>query len=252
MAKRILPVGIDDLSLYVPGIYLDIKALADARQIPYEKLSHGLGLHRMALPDANEDAATMAAEAVTELLERNGIDPRQIGRLYLGTESALDGAKPTATYTLGMLQQRFSGQYGPDCFRHCDVLDMTFACIGAVDALFSTLDWVAADPHNNIGIVVASDIAKYELGSSGEYTQGAGAVAMLVKANPRLLAVRRAVGVATEHVHDFYKPRREKFTETPVFDGQYSNQCYQNRMSEALADFRRRATASGLMREGQY
>ncbi len=64
MAKRILPVGIDDLSLYVPGIYLDIKALAEARQIPYEKLSQGLGLHRMSLPDANEDAATMAAEAV--------------------------------------------------------------------------------------------------------------------------------------------------------------------------------------------
>jgi hydroxymethylglutaryl-CoA synthase len=251
MAKRLLPVGIDDMAFYVPKLYLDIRALAEKRNIPYEKLSKGLGLYKMALPDVHEDAATMAAEAIAELIDRNNLDPRRIGRIYFGTESALDMAKPTGTYTAEMLQQRYADKYGPDAFRHCDVLDMTFACIGAVDALQNTLDWVSTDPEN-IGIVVASDIAKYELGSSGEYTQGAGAVAMLVRWNPRLLVVRPLYGVAMESVHDFYKPRRERFTETPVFDGQYSNQCYQDRMNEALEDFRRRAVASGLFKAEQY
>ena len=251
MAKRPLPVGIDDMAFYAPKLYLDLGALAEKRSIQVEKLTQGLGLHKMAICDVHEDAATMAAEAVAELIERNRLDPRRIGRIYLGTESALDMAKPTITYALEMLQQRFAGQYGPDCFRHCDVVDMTFACIGATDALHNTLDWVASD-RENIGIVVASDIAKYELSSSGEYTQGAGAVAMLVRWNPRLLVVRRLFGVATESVHDFYKPRRERFSETPIFDGQYSNQCYQNRMTEALADFRRRAMAAGVFGEGQY
>lgn len=251
MAKRLLPIGIDDMAFYVPKLYLDIRALAEKRNISYEKLSQGLGLFKMAICDVHEDAATMAAEAIAELIERNQLDPRRIGRIYLGTESALDGAKPTGTYAVEMLGQRFAGRYGPDSFRHCDVLDMTFACIGATDALHNTLDWVASG-DDNIGIVVASDVAKYELGSSGEYTQGAGAVAMLVRRQPRLLAVRNLFGVAMESVHDFYKPRRERFTETPVFDGQYSNQCYQNRMTEALADFRRRAVASGLFRDDQY
>ncbi len=239
------------MAFYVPKLYLDIRALAEKRNIPYEKLSQGLGLHKMAVCDVHEDAATMAAEAIAELLERNQLDPRHIGRIYLGTESALDGAKPTGTYAVEMLTQRFSNRYGADCFRHCDVLDMTFACIGAADALHNTLDWVNADDRN-IGIVVASDVAKYELGSSGEYTQGAGAVAMLVRRNPRLLVIRNLFGVAMESVHDFYKPRRERFTETPVFDGQYSNQCYQNRMTEALDDFRRRAVSAGLFREDQF
>ncbi len=251
MAKRLLPVGIDDLAFYTPKLYLDIRTLAEARDIPYEKLAHGLGLHKMSLPDVHEDAATMAAEVIAELIERNNLDPRSIGRIYLGTESALDGAKPTATYAVGMVEQHLADRYGPDSFRHCDVLDLTFACIGAVDALQNTLDWVATDP-NNIGIVVASDIAKYEMHSTGEYTQGAGAVAMLVRWQPRLLVVRPLYGVAMESVHDFYKPRRERFSETPVFDGQFSNQCYQQRMSEALADFRRRAVAQGLFREDQY
>jgi hydroxymethylglutaryl-CoA synthase len=150
-----------------------------------------------------------------------------------------------------MLTQRFAAKYGADCFRHCDVLDMTFACIGAVDALHNTLDWVAVD-KSRIGIVVASDIAKYDLQSTGEYTQGAGAVAMLVKHEPRLLAIKPVFGIAMESVHDFFKPRREKFSETPVFDGQYSNQCYQNRMTEALADFHRRAVAAKWFRADQY
>jgi hydroxymethylglutaryl-CoA synthase len=243
--------GIDDLAFYAPKLYLDIRTLAEKRQIPYEKLSQGLGLHKMAVCDAHEDAATMAAEAIAELIERNGLDPRQIGRIYLGTESALDMAKPTGTYAVEMLAQRFAPRFGADCFRHCDVVDMTFACIAAVDALHNTLDWVAAD-RSRIGIVVASDIAKYELQSTGEYTQGAGAVAMLVKHNPRLLAIRPLFGIAMESVHDFYKPRRERFCETPVFDGQYSNLCYQNRMTEALADFRRRAVAARMFREDQF
>lgn len=239
------------MAFYAPKLYLDIQTLAEKRAIPYEKLSQGLGLHKMAICDAHEDAATMAAEAIAELIDRNQLDPSRIGRIYLGTESALDMAKPTGTYAVEMLAQRYAPKFGKDCFRHCDVLDMTFACIGAVDALQNTLDWVASD-RNRIGIVVASDIAKYELQSTGEYTQGAGAVAMLITHHPRLLAIRPVFGVAMESVHDFYKPRRERFCETPVFDGQYSNQCYQNRMTEALADFRKRAIASRLFREDQY
>jgi hydroxymethylglutaryl-CoA synthase len=251
MAKKLLPIGIDDMAFYVPKIYLDIKTLAEKRDIPYEKLKQGLGLHKMAFADKHEDAATMAAETILELVNRNNLNPNKIGRIYMGTESALDMAKPTATYAVGMVQERLSGTWGNDCFRNCDVLDMTFACIGATDALLNTLDWVASDPEN-IGIVIASDIAKYELGSTGEYTQGAGAVAMLIKWHPRLMLMNRTVGIGMESVHDFYKPRREKFTETPVFDGQYSNLCFQTRMTEALDNFRHKALKTNLFQDNQF
>ncbi|TNE64845.1 MAG: hydroxymethylglutaryl-CoA synthase family protein [Bacteroidetes bacterium] len=246
-----MPVGLDDMAFYTPKLYLDIQELAEKRQIPAEKLQKGLGLYKMGLPDVHEDAATMAAEVVAELITRNNLDPRRIGRIYMGTESALDLAKPTATYAVGMVEERLAGRYGAGCLRHCDVLDMTFACIGATDALHNTLDWVASD-EENIAIVIASDIAKYELESTGEYTQGAGAVAMLVKWHPRLLVVRRLFGVAMESVHDFFKPRLEQYSDTPVFDGPYSNVCYQNRMKEALADFRRRAVKTGVFGETEY
>ena len=209
-------VGIDDMALYIPSIYLPIKTLADTRNIEVAKLEKGLGLHSMAIPDVHEDSATMAANAVIEIIDKNKLDPRKIGRLYLGTESALDGAKPTATYVLDMLQAKYKGAYGPDCFRHCDVVDLTFACVGGVDALHNTLDWVR-NGEDRMGIVVCSDFAKYELASTGEYTQGAGAVALLVKHHPRLLLMSDAFGVATKSVHDFYKPRRT-FTKHQIID----------------------------------
>jgi hydroxymethylglutaryl-CoA synthase len=200
-------VGIDDLALYTPKLYLPIKDLAEHRQIEYMKLHKGLGLTHMAIPDVHEDAATMAANAVAELMEKNQLNPSTIGRIYLGTESALDGAKPTATYVINMLLQKFASQYGDDCFRNCDVVDLTFACVGGVDALHNTLDWVRND-EERIGIVVTSDFAKYELASTGEYTQGAGAIAMLIKHQPRLLAINDPIGVGMRSEHDFYKPLR--------------------------------------------
>jgi hydroxymethylglutaryl-CoA synthase len=201
-------VGIDDFSVYIPQLYLPLEQLAEKRNIPYAKLNKGLGLEQMAVTDTREDVATMAANAVLDLMHNNDLDPNTIGRLYLGTESALDGAKPTATYVLDMLQDHFADAYGPNCLLHCDVVDLTFACIGGVDALQNCLEWAAAK-DDRVGIVVASDSAKYEMDTPGECTQGAGAVAMLVKQSPRLLAIDPDFGVATRPAHDFFKPKRK-------------------------------------------
>ncbi len=278
LKKRV--IGIDDMAAHIPKIYLPIATLALARNIEYAKLNKGLGLTNMALADVHEDVATMAANAVLQIISQNKLHPNQIGRIYVGTESSVDGSKPMATYVLEMLTTYYTEEYGPDCFLNCDVVDLTFACIGSIDAMHNTLDWVRAG-SDRMGIVVGSDIAKYELDSTGEYTQGAGAVALLIKDNPRLLAISEHWGTATRGVHDFFKPLR-KLTkadliaevlkladasvsvdelvqklqssgadsilntleesisihkETPVFDGPYSNDCYQERIGEALAHF---------------
>lgn len=203
-------VGIDDIAVYFPRLYFDMADFARFRGADFGKLNRGLGLSAMAIPDVHEDTATMGANAVCRLIDRNQLDPRQIGRIYLGTESALDGAKPTATYILEMLRRRYADRCGEDCFQHCDVVDMTFACIGAVDAMHNTLDWIArgGPEEDRVGVVVFADNAKYELESSGEYTQGAGGGAVLLRHRPRLLVIPDCWGVSTMPVHDFFKPLR--------------------------------------------
>ena len=71
-------VGIDDISVYIPSLYLSIAELADARGIEPAKLEKGLGLLSMAVPDASEDVVTMAAEALIDLVEKNDLQPEDI------------------------------------------------------------------------------------------------------------------------------------------------------------------------------
>ena len=247
--------GIEAASYYVPSLYLKIKDLAEKRGIEPAKLEKGLGLHKMGLPDVHEDAATFAAEALLKLIKDYEINPKDISRIYLGTESAIDAAKPTASYAMQMVEKVLEAEFGERCFRNCDVVDLTFACVGAVDALHNSLDFVRVNPDKK-AVVIASDYAKYELASSGEYTQGGGAVSLLISAKPDLLEIENNWGVATESVFDFFKPRRhfkkedltnasenfpdkiEIFTDEPVFDGQYSNQCYQDRIREAYEHYK--------------
>ncbi|MET3537072.1 hydroxymethylglutaryl-CoA synthase family protein [Chryseobacterium limigenitum] len=247
--------GIEAASYYVPSLYLEIKDLAEKRGIESAKLEKGLGLHKMGFPDVHEDAATFAAEALLKLIKDYTINPKDIARIYLGTESALDAAKPTASYAMQMVEKVLESEFGERCFRNCDVVDMTFACVGAVDALHNSLDFVRVNPDKK-AIVIASDYAKYELASSGEYTQGGGAVSLLISSKPDLVEIENNWGVATESVFDFFKPRRhfnksdlanapenfpekiEIFTDEPVFDGQYSNQCYQDRIREAYHHYK--------------
>ncbi len=263
-----MKVGIDSITFDIPKIHLPIKVLAENRTIEPEKLIKGLGLHKMSFPDVHQDVVTFAANAVYKLIQQENINPIEIARIYVGTESAIDSSKPIASYITTLLEQ----QLGEGTFANCDTLDMTFACIGAVDALQTTLDFIRLNPSKK-AIVVATDNAKYDLNSTGEYTQGAGAIAMLITANPRVLAFSQEFAVAAQGVFDFFKPRRYVskeeilntndnpewfgileneiafYKEQPVFDGHYSNQCYVNRTSEAYFKYKEISNQNGKLYE---
>lgn len=241
-----MKVGIDAIQMYIPKVVLPIEKLAIARNIEPAKLSKGLGLEAMRLTDIDEDVVSMGTTAVHRLLQQENIDLSQVDRLYVGTESSIDNSKPVASYILQNIVQLDGENKSIDC----DAVDFTFACIGAVDALQNCLDYIRLNPTKK-AIVVATDFAKYDLASTGEYTQGAGAFAVLVSADPKIMTIDQEVGVATRGVFDFFKPKQyiesthgnEKvklpvIKDEPVFDGQYSNECYINQISAAYEKFK--------------
>ena len=62
--------GIDAIDYYLPRIALKISSLAEKRNIIPAKLEKGLGLQYMALTDCNEDTASMAANALLNLIKK--------------------------------------------------------------------------------------------------------------------------------------------------------------------------------------
>lgn len=253
-----MKIGIDAIAFDVAKIHLPIKTLAKARNIEPDKLEKGLGLIKMTLPDTHQDTVVFGANALTKLIVENDINLNEISRIYVGTESAIDSSKPIASFLISLIEQKF----GEDLLSECDVVDFTFACIGGVDALQNCIDFVTLNPSKK-AIVVTTDFAKYDLNSTGEYTQGAGALAMLISTNPRIIAFENNWATSTKGVFDFFKPYRtiskneltgdennlpwfenleseiEIHKDQPVFDGQYSNQCYMDRTKAAYFSFKK-------------
>ena len=253
-----MKTGIDAIAFDVAQLHLPIKSLANARNIEPEKLEKGLGLIKMTLPDAHQDTVVFGANALSKLVLDNQINLSEISRIYVGTESAIDSSKPISSFLIALMEQKF----GEGVLSECDVVDFTFACIGGVDALQNCLDFVRLNPTKK-AIVVTTDFAKYDLNSTGEYTQGAGALAMLVTANPKIIAFENEWATSTKGVFDFFKPYRtiakeaitgnssndswfdnleseiEIHKDQPVFDGQYSNQCYMDRTRNAYFSFKK-------------
>lgn len=255
--------GIDAIAFDIAKIHLSINSLAKARNIDPEKLEKGLGLLKMTLPDAHQDTVVFGANALTKLILNSNVNLEDIARIYVGTESAIDSSKPIASFLVALMEQKF----GENRLAECDVVDFTFACIGGVDAMQNCIDFVKLNP-NKKAIVVTTDIAKYDLNSTGEYTQGAGAVALLISQNPRIIAFENNWATSTKGVFDFFKPYRsiskeaitgnsnnenwfdnleaeiEIHKDQPVFEGQYSNQCYMDRTRNAYFSFKKNTNSS--------
>ena len=237
-----MPVGIDDLAIYVPKLYIDYKDFAEARGIDPRKLEYGIGVKKMALVDTNQDPACMAANACLKLMQKNHLHPEDIGRMYVATESGLDESKAMNSFVIGMLEQ----VYGESSFEHAGGIECKFACVSGSYALYDNTNWIRADENNGkAAIVIVSDIAKYDIGSAGEYTQGAGAVAMLIKENPRLLAFdQKVTSTIIKNEYDFYRPCGK---ETPVVNGNYSNLLYLIQVRKAFDSYKEKAIRTGLI-----
>ena len=243
-----MTAGIDDIAIYIPRLYLDASDFAKARGLDPGKLERGLGIGQMAIVDTNQDPACLASNACLRVMQKNKLTPDKIGRLYVATESAFDESKAMNSYVIGMLEQ----VYGKDTFGHCGGIECKFACVSGSYALYDNTNWIrAGEAEGKYALVVVSDIAKYDLGSSGEVTQGAGAIAMLLNENPRLLSFDpKVTSTSIKNEYDFYRPFGK---ETPIVHGQYSNLLYLIQVKNALIDYKRKVKETGLikLKEGE-
>src|SRR6478736_6998152 len=231
------------MAIYIPKLYIDYKDFAKARGIDPQKLEYGIGIKKMALADANQDPACMAANACLRLMKKNDLKPQDVGRIYVATESSLDESKAMNSFVIGMLEQ----VYGENTLEHAGGIECKFACVSGSYAIYDNANWIRARENNEqAAIVIVSDIAKYDIGSAGEYTQGAGAVALLIKDNPRLMAFdEKVTSTIIKNEYDFYRPFGKV---TPLVNGIYSNLLYLIQVRKALEAYKDKATKLGIIK----
>ncbi len=223
-------VGIDAIEIRSGKLKLDLPGtFAPQKGDDPEKYTKGLGLTNSSFPDVYEDIVTMGANAAKRLMDRKGLTPDDVGRIDVATESAFDHSKPVSTYIAGCLE----GVYDDD-FTHANKGERKFACVAGTQAVDDAYNWIRAGRNRGrSALVIATDTALYARGDPGEATQGAGAVAMLIDADPDLVELSIHQGYGSKDETDFLKPNQQ----FPSVDGKRSMQVYLSRMREALEDY---------------
>jgi hydroxymethylglutaryl-CoA synthase len=236
--------GISGIAVHMPPFRVDLHDWANWTGEDWNKVRDVIGTG-FRLPGPQQSVYTMAANAVLRLIDNYEIDPTEVRYLALGTESSTDNSAG-AVIIKGMVDDALRLRGKPGLSRNCEVPEFKHACLGGVYAIKNALRFLGTDGSNSKAIVICSDIAQYELGSSGEPTQGAGAVALLLETNPKLLSIDLSEsGSASDYRGlDFRKPIQYRSdtgqtyatSNIPVFNGRYSAACYIDEMLYALDD----------------
>ena len=248
-------MGIGDMALYAPSPSMDLETLLRHRSESHPDLAKRLrraaentGQISFRFPEPWEDTASMAANAAAFILDRYKGDYSDFRYIFVGSETAVDHAKPVASYVQGALQN-----VGYALGRTMITFDVKHACAGGTAALISTAALLGYSGNTqDRALTVCSDISRYDAPSTAEMTQGAGAVAMIVERNPRLLELDMDQhGYYASDVDDFFRPLNSL---TAKVKGRYSMECYRESLIEAFRDYcnRRGGTPCRLIDEVDY
>lgn len=205
-----MAIGIDKLDFYIPSFYVSMEDLANARGVDPNKFKIGIGQNKMAVNPVSQDIISMGINAAQDILSEQ--DKKDIDMVIVATESGVDHSKAASI--------EIHNQLNIQPFARC--IEMKEACYSATAAIQLAKDFLSNNPSKKV-LVIASDIARYGLNSGGEPTQGAGAVALLLSHNPRILELNDDSVAYTNNVYDFWRPTSEKY---PVVDGALSKDAY--------------------------
>jgi hydroxymethylglutaryl-CoA synthase len=144
-------VGIVGYGSYLPRYRIKVEEIARQWGRDAEVVKRGLMLKEKTVPAMDEDTITISVEAAKNALKRANIDPKDIGALYIGSESHPYAVKPSGTVVAEAIGAV------PDVH----IADYEFACKAGTEAMFVCYSLVKA------GLV------KYALGIGADTSQGA-------------------------------------------------------------------------------
>lgn len=216
-----MKVGIDLIHFATSDYFLGMNTFAQEKGIDVNKFYIGIGQEKMSIAPPDEDIVSLAAKAVEPILKR--IDRSEITAVMFATETGIDQSKSAGVFLHKLL----------DLPSRCRMIELKHACYAGAAGLQMATAMVKANPQEKI-LVIAADIAKYDQDSSGEATQGCGAVAMLITEKPRILEIEAGSGYFTDDVMDFWRPNHRN---TALVDGKYSTKVYLNSLKHTWEHF---------------
>ncbi|MFV2073497.1 MAG: hydroxymethylglutaryl-CoA synthase [Thermoanaerobaculales bacterium] len=210
-----MSVGIVGYGAFIPRRRIKLEEIAKVWGADAPSYRRGLQLHEKSVPGADEDTVTMSVEAVRNALARSGgVEPAQIGALYVGSESHPYAVKPSGTIVAEAIGAT------PDIH----IADLEFACKAGTEALFIAQSLIKAG-EVKYAVGIGADTSQGAPGDALEYSAAAGAAAFIFGADEdRILAEVLETYSWTTDTPDFWRreymhyPRHgSRFTGEPAY-----------------------------------
>jgi len=228
-----MKIGIHDISIYVPELYVSIDDIVDNRKMQNQKIASIIEKSADFVMQKEfrinyfyQDSIVLGLEAITKLLDNNDYDLKTLICLISATETSIDLSKPISAYVQGVLEKSYSLTNNISSFQ------VQHACAAGSIALINACNML----HFNDGLALTlnTDIAQYDK-ASAEATQGSGSSALLLKRDPDLISIdlNNVVNVSGDK-DDFFKPLFHKY---PSVKGRYSILCYQNSLKQTFKEY---------------
>ena len=194
-------VGIVGYGAYIPRYRLKIEDIARANRTDGKTIIASLGVIEKSVPNYNEDTITIATEAARNAIEYAGIDPREIGAIYVGSESHPYAVKPSAA-TVGEA-------IGASPW--FTAADLEFACKAGTAGIQACVGLVAAGMIK-YGMAIGADTAQSKPGDALEYTASAGGAAYIIGRNEPIAIFEKNQAVSyTTDTPDFWRRERMRY-----------------------------------------
>ena len=167
-----MDVGIVGYGVYIPRYRIRVEDIAKVWGDDPERIKCGLLVDEKSVPAPDEDAATIAVEAARNAVKQAGINPKEIGAIYVGSESHPYAVKPTATIVAEAIEAT----------PRLTAADYEFACKAGTVGIQTCMGAVEAGMIK-YGMAIGADTAQGAPGDPLEYTAAAGGAAFIIGKN---------------------------------------------------------------------
>jgi hydroxymethylglutaryl-CoA synthase len=199
--------GIVGYGAYIPRNRIKVEEIAKVWGADAPSYKKGLMLEEKSVPSPDQDTISMSVEASKRALKRAGIDPREIGAVYVGSESHPYAVKPSGTVLAEAI----------DATPDVHTADFEFACKAGTEGMFVALGLVQAGAIK-YGLAVGADTSQGAPGDALEYSAAAGAAAFIFGA-AAIVAESVATYSYTTDTPDFW---RREYQYYPQHGGRFT------------------------------
>lgn len=197
-------VGIVGYGAYIPRYRVKVEEIARVWKKDGKAISEGLNVKEKAVGGFDEDACTIAVEAARNAVRQAGLDPINIGALYVGSESHPYAVKPTASVVADAIGA------SPEL----TAADLEFACKAGTAGIQMCLALVESRLPGWIkyGMSIGADTAQGRPNDALEFTAASGGAAFIIgKKKEEVVAEVKETYSYTTDTPDFWRRQHAEF-----------------------------------------